>query len=436
MYKSDKKEKTVSVIPYGFIENKGQLGKDATFVKFYYQCDNFVLYLTDSGLIYKYIKLENTDKSNEEDGRDLFSKSTSSNFQRAKTEKIRMELVDGSSTCTIQGELPRKDIINFYNKNTLGVKHFDKVAYENYYPGIDWVIYTFENRIKYDFIVHPGANPGQIKMVYSQTGSIQLESDGGYTVESNLGSISETRPTATQNKERIPVQFTLNADTVGFEIGQYNNLKDLVIDPELIWATYFGGADSDYPHGVSSDNMGNVYMTGETYSHSNIAFDGFQNTMGNTETYYGDAFLVKYNSSGDRLWSTYYGGNHHDEGQDVDIDSDGNVYMGGIVESWIGDIATPGAHQTNQGGWIDAFLVKFNSDGIRQWGTYIGGTDEDDVYSLAVDDNNNIYVAGSTDSPNAIALNGHQAQLADGGFVVLCKNIRQQVNSCGEPITD
>lgn len=170
---------------------------------------------------------------------------------------------------------------------------------------------------------------------------------------------------------------------------------------------------NEAPYGVSSDAMGNVYMTGETTSQSNIAYDGFQNSMGNSEDYYSDAFLVKYNSSGNRVWSTYYGGNAHDEGRDVEVDNDGNVYMGGIMGSWIGDIASSGAHQTSHGGWIDAFLVKFNSDGVRLWGTYIGGTDQDNIYSLAADVDNNIYVSGSTDSPNAIALNGHQSELLD-----------------------
>src|SRR5690554_6606027 len=123
---------------YGFIENRGQLGTEGTFVKYYYHAENFVLYLTDDGLIYKYLKFENSNRLNE--GKEKGFR-TKSKFLQAKTEKIKMQFVEANTTSKIYGELPRKDVINYYNKSTLGVRHFDKVVYENFYPGIDWVIY-------------------------------------------------------------------------------------------------------------------------------------------------------------------------------------------------------------------------------------------------------------------------------------------------------
>ena len=109
-----------------------------------------------------------------------------------------------------------------------------------------------------------------------------------------------------------------------------------------------------------------------------------------------DAFLVKFNSSGVRQWGTYYGGTGDDKGRSCATDASGNIYLSGYTRSTSG-IATTGAHQTTYGGATDdAFLVKFNSSGVRQWGTYYGGTSDDNGYSCATDASGNIYLSGYT----------------------------------------
>jgi hypothetical protein len=89
--------------------------------------------------------------------------------------------------------------------------------------------------------------------------------------------------------------------------------------------------------------------------------------------FYWDAYLVKFNSGGTRLWGTYYGGGDYDYGNSVAVSpSDGAVYLAGYTASPTG-IATSSAHQTSYADTFDAFLVKFNSGGTRLWGTYYGG---------------------------------------------------------------
>lgn len=70
----------------------------------------------------------------------------------------------------------------------------------------------------------------------------------------------------------------------------------------------------------------------------------------------------------------------------------GNVYLAGETTSTTG-IATFGAHQTTYGGSRDAFLVKFNSSGVRQWGTYYGGEANDFGHSTVTDTKGNVYLA-------------------------------------------
>ena len=114
------------------------------------------------------------------------------------------------------------------------------------------------------------------------------------------------------------------------------------------------------------DAFGNVYMAGQTGSATFISAGGHQNTVGGNS----DAFLVKFNSSGIRQWATYYGGIGEDVGQSCVVDASENIYLAGYTTS-VNSIAE-GGHQNTFGGFFDAFLVKFNSAGIRQWATYYG----------------------------------------------------------------
>jgi len=135
-----------------------------------------------------------------------------------------------------------------------------------------------------------------------------------------------------------------------------------------------------------------------------------------------DAFLVKFNSSGVRQWGTYYGGTVNDEESSCATDASGNVYLAGRTKSTTA-IATTGAHQTTYGGgYYDAFLVKFNSSGVRQWGTYYGGTGTDEGRSCATDTSGNVYLAGYTQSTTGIATTGaHQTTYGGSSDAFLVK---------------
>ncbi|MFH1005123.1 MAG: SBBP repeat-containing protein, partial [Bacteroidota bacterium] len=182
-----------------------------------------------------------------------------------------------------------------------------------------------------------------------------------------------------------------------------------------LWATYYGGTAQDYGNSVTTDASGNVYMAGHTFSTSGIASGGFQNTFGEG---YDDAFLVKFDANGNRLWATYYGGTAQDYGNSVTTDASGNVYMAGGTSSTSG-IAS-GGFQNTYGGVADAFLVKFNANGNRLWATYYGGTDGDGGNSVTTDASGSVYMAGYTGSTSGIASGGFQNTLGgeDDAFLV------------------
>jgi hypothetical protein len=172
------------------------------------------------------------------------------------------------------------------------------------------------------------------------------------------------------------------------------------------WGTYFGGISADDGNSCTIDALGNIYMTGATFSSSGIATAGAHQTA---NAGYTDAFLVKFNSSGVMQWGTYYGGVGPDDGFSCTTDASGNVYMTGQAQQQMAasGIATPGSHQSAYGGgYNDAFLVKFDSNGVRQWGTYYGGSLGDSGNSCTIDAFGNIYMTGWTQSSTGIATAG------------------------------
>ncbi len=162
---------------------------------------------------------------------------------------------------------------------------------------------------------------------------------------------------------------------------------------ELDWATYYGGTLLEEGRAVATDPAGNVYLAGTTRSTASISTPGSHLAAAPANR---NAFLAKFNSAGVRQWATYYGGSGADYGMGVTTDALGNVYLVGITESTAG-IATAGTFQTAFAGSTDGFIAKFNSAGVRQWGSYFGGSNTEEGYSVAVDNFGGVYLAGITE---------------------------------------
>ncbi len=294
---------------------------------------------------------------------------------------------------------------------------YKRIVYKDVYPKIDWVLYVNSNKVEYDFIVHPGGKVSDIRIEYKGATELKINTDRSLTATTPMGSITEQAPFSYDaDNSIVSSAFVLNDRKLSFAVGAYKG--KLTIDPTIEWATYFGGPEDETSPFISTDNQGNVFLAGSTTSISNIATTGGHQTALNTtgEGPFVDAYLVKYNSAGVPVWATYYGGIEADRAQAVACDKDGNVYLAGVTFT-SANLATAGTYRNTLFGDGDVFLVKFNGQGVRQWGTYYGGPNTDEVLSVACDNDNNVYLTGNTRSTEDINTPGSYQDTLGGGSV-------------------
>lgn len=344
---------------------------------------------------------------------------------------------------------------------------YQGIAYQNLYDGIDLIYRGDEGELKSEFIVNPGVDPGQIRMNYEGSDRLNIREDGALVIETPFGELVESAPYLYQdiNGERVTVsgayQLLDNAQ-VGFTIGEYDPSVPLAIDPTLEYTTYLGGSqfDSardisvddagniyligttgspDFPttgnpavpgkafisklsnngtllyttflggngfnegEGIATDNAGNAYVTGRTFSED---FPTLNAIEGNSSQPNQNAFITKLSNTGSLVYSTLFGGSVLDAGRSIAADNNGNVYVTGETTSPDFPLFNPiqpaygGAQNNFSLSLGDAFAVKLSSDGQLVYSTYLGGNNDDGGLGIATDGNGNAYITGATYSNN------------------------------------
>jgi hypothetical protein len=327
---------------------------------------------------------------------------------------LRMRLAGANPSARVSGHGRLPGVSNYFLGSDparwrTGVPSYARVVYDDVYPGIDLVWHGRDALVEYDFVVAPGADPGEVWLEFAGAESLFIDGTGDLVARTHTSEMRYQAPRIYQEigGTRRPVRggYVLDGtNRIRFRVARYLRELPLVIDPVLAYSTYLPAVSADLGLAVALDAAGSAYVTGST------PLDDFPTTPGAYQpTRAGslDAFVTKLAPDGSSLaYSTYLGGAGGGYGSDrgfaVAVDSSGSAYVTG---STISDDfpTTPGAHQPTRAGSVDAFVTKLAPDGSSlAYSTYLGGAGggfgADEGRGIAVDASGSAYVTGDTNS--------------------------------------
>ncbi|MGB9072202.1 MAG: choice-of-anchor D domain-containing protein [Terriglobales bacterium] len=187
----------------------------------------------------------------------------------------------------------------------------------------------------------------------------------------------------------------------------------------LLYSSYLGGSNYDYPTSIALDGTGNIFVAGRTSSTDFPTANAFQSTVSpNQNGYYGEyGFLTKLTPDGSSLvYSTYYAGSTnvvqtcwgqpcwpspYTDVNGVAVDLGGNAYLAGVTNTYDFPV-TQGAYQTSNTTTYDqqvGFVGEFSSSGNLVYSTYFGATPDNyylQLIAVAVDTTGSAYIVGET----------------------------------------
>ena len=370
-------------MPLYFIPNQGQMDKQ---VAYYVQGKDKTIYFAPGGITFALTKASPKDNrpswpgmlgpsrdllqdkievreagpSGEEAEPGLAVKGEPGRSPTGASERwiVKLEFVGADQHVKPVGEAETGAVVSYFKGKPAewrtGLPTYSKITYTNLWPGIDLVYYGTVNRLKYEFIVHPGADPSKIRLAYRGVDSVSVDGEGRLRVTTPMGGFADDVPVAYQQRDggRLDIKLAYKMDrssnqvnevamagparlgfeieteflgaakdgpiaeltkffgaggdletktySYGFEVGGYDPSLPLVLDPAiLVYCGYIGGSSYDYANGIAVDGAGNAYVTGYTSS----AESTFPVTLGPDLTQSGDwdAFVAKVNAAGTAL---------------------------------------------------------------------------------------------------------------------------------------
>ena len=378
-----------------FERNVGQMGEE---VKFFARGPGYLLYLTASEAVIELpCRVSGT------------SESAAFGERMCEGEKERSVLrLKFSRTCApvvIEGinELPGKsnyligtDPAKWHKR----IPNFARVLYHELYPGIDLVFYSNRaGQLEFDVIAAPGADYRQVQLDFEGAASVAADIDGSLRITMPDGrAIVQQRPSVRQDIDgevRAVDGFyvqrgTTNSFSIG--VGPYDASRPLVIDPVIIYSTFLGADAWDDIRDIAVDAGGNLYATGAASPARFPTTGGSFQVEGPGSS---NAFVAKYDRSGQAIYITYLGGSDQDNAYGIAIDSDSSAYVVGDTSST--DFPLRNAFQTTRVSAPDAFITKMNESGSDIiYSSYLGGNRRDSALDIVLDPNKKAYIVGET----------------------------------------
>ncbi|MEO5674509.1 MAG: hypothetical protein ABIQ74_07665, partial [Chitinophagales bacterium] len=256
--------------PFSFTENNGQYADENNHhVLYRLESNSFHLDLYQRGFSYRFVKRESGENYGEDDLRQGTIADQRNDHISVKT--MMVEFDHAASTAFLMATDSFPFVYHYYQgrENLSGgiTAHcFKTVLYQNIYRGIDFRISVTDSGAEYSFVIHAGVDPGTIQMKHYGVLSMKIDEKGNLLKHNELGFVQESAPKAFQQGKSLPVSFVLKDGNAAFHIHQWDHQQDLIIDPNVIWGTYFGAAANDQSDEIAVDALGNVVVAGITTS--------------------------------------------------------------------------------------------------------------------------------------------------------------------------
>ncbi len=421
-------------IPLSFISNQGQLDRR---VDYYVMGKDRGIFFTSEGIT---ISLRGAQAGKKPgapgDDKGAAQKSFACVKDEGRRWNVALDFVGANRGVHPVGEAKTDTVFSYFKGRPqdwrAGIPAYSRLVYRNLWPGVDLVYSGTSDRLKYEFIVEPGADPSKIRLSYRGVTNVSVNAQGKLQVETPFGGFSDEAPIAYQlkgdEKTGVEASFRLKESarkgaeaplaaapasrsfTYGFEIGDYDRSRPLILDPAtVVYCGFIGGSADDRGAAVAIDALGNAYVTGWTASYDFPVTVGpdltFKSVAGGT-----DAFVAKVNAAGtDLVYCGFIGGSRDDVGSGIAVDASGNAYVTGWTYSQdFPAVFGPGlSPHGNISQYSDAFVTKVNAAGTGlAYSGFVGGSLDDRAEGIAVDASGNAYLAGWTESTDFPAKTG------------------------------
>jgi len=395
-------------LPLEFIPNAGQTNSR---VSFYIKGSDRTVYFTPDGVT---LALYKDSKAEQPRGSEVSAGPGEMDTGSTKSWVVKIDFIGTKKGVEAEG-LDKTGVVFSYFKGRpkdwrTGLPGYRRIIYRNLWPGINLVYKGEVGRLKYEFIVAPGADPGLIQLGIRGASDVEVDKEGRLVLKTPLENIVDEKPLVFQEgqdgeKRLIAAAYRMEKTfqggmKVGFSLANYDHSLPLVIDPAtFVYCGYIGGSDGDWVSDIAVDGSGNAYIIGTTYSDQTT----FPVSAGPDLTYngsYGDAFVAKVNAAGTSLvYCGYIGGSTWNRGSGIAVDGSGNAYITGYTDSNETTFPVTMGPDLSFNGEHDGFAAKVNASGTGLvYCGYIGGSSYDYGYDIAVDSSGNAYITGATQS--------------------------------------
>lgn len=335
---------------------------------------------------------------------------------------------------------------NERNRRNLSVEGYNYLVQQSIYPGIDLAYQAKLGRLEYQFMMAPNSDIRLIRIRVKGAEKLAIDKKGNLIIQMTGGNVAQTSPrffeVSGSNRTSVTGSYVLlSKNEYGFRVNRINRAAKLIIDPEIVFTSYYGGSANDAMLGadlgsqdfigkgydVKTGPDGDIYIVGKTFS------PDFFTTLDQTAALNasgGDGFVLRIDPSlptgSNLVYATIFGGSSEDNARSIDVLSDGSAYVTGFTGS--SDFPTSSGVVQPVRQSSGAFILKLLPDGNLSIGSFIGNKRSNHPNSIVIGKSSLesepfIYVGGSArDGSGSDATDGsfQQAHQAGGfdGFVV------------------